>query len=1646
MITCKTSRYSSILAMIVFMMVNGGSVLGYQEGAIPIAAVQRDKPVDFTSDILPILQRNCLACHNQQDNQGGLVLETPELMRKGGDNGPALLPNRGDDSLMLKYAAHQIEPVMPPKGNDVNASNLTSDELGLLRLWINQGALGTITTVNLSPKSMRQIPSRLSPIYSLDLTEDGQYLAVARSNRLYLVHAPTGKVVANLSDSTLAENSSNPESSIAHRDLIQSLAFNLEGDLLASGGFREVKLWRRPSDVKLLDIASGSPVTSLATSPDGKVLVIGNNAGVVQFYDANSGQPGLKINAHTGKVVAIRFAVDGRLVTASQDQTIRWWNPSDGSPAGVIETPSPIHAIELTALPKKGENEAANPTALIQQLVSAGVDQMVRVWAIPTSSPTPIHSPFQGGVRSAFSKDQSVVAIALGDGTVQVNRRDDTGVYKTVAQWKVAAEGLLSLSLIEINNPKADESKKSLTWLATLAADGTICWHDIDKQTLIASWRGGSAGTTIAAASGDGKWMATGGADGLIRLWSSDALLQTPVETSTVSMPLVYAISAQRSSMAMAGVSDGMPAIKIVETETGKVSHQFTGYTATIRALAFSADGTRLLAGVEDKSLLLWTLSEPPTQMPRKIEGLSAAVTAVSFSPDASQALVGTADNMVYLVNIADGMVVQKFAGHSAAILGVGYAAQVPYSLSSDRSVRFWNPADGSQVRTFNDQAATVAWAMSPDGNLFALAADDKNIRLHQTASGQLVQTLTGHTQAASSLAFAADGKKLVSTAAFADRPSESIVWDLGGATPRVQEVLLEKDVKWSLFDAKSERVWLQTNAGLSRRISLRWVRYLEGQTQPIRALAFTTNGQTLFTAGQDGGVRGYQTANGQATFTTSHGAAVTAIGLSPDESLFVTAGENSSLRLWQANGNAFGVQQIQGVKGVPQSVAVSGDNQSVIVGCKGDKPNVQVYDMTSGKMVQQFSDSASGVIGLAVESTKLATPAAKNLSSNLITISADAIFKNQLVSQRVIAGHSGEVHSLAAMPGQPRQMWSGSADSTVRLWNLDNGQAIRQINHGGPVLAIAVRPDGQRIASVSENKTAKLWQINGQQIAELRGDLRAKTQLAKATYQQTSANAMVNVSKQRLEASEKDLPLKQEAEKKVAETLAAAEKTLAEKQAILEKAGNEKMVAEKEAIDAAAAARTALVQKSNAEKAFKAATTEVEAAQQRSSQIASLANASPNDAALKTAAEQAAMKLTAAQQVVQQSQAAMQAPSEAYNTATNTANTAAQKVSTLQKPYNDAKAEVLKANAARNLAFQQHEIAVRELKTAQDKVPMLQATFADAERAAAAAKMRFEAAQKALADSEMPIRCVAFSEDGSILVTGGDHFNLHSWDGEVGTPSAVYAGHVAGLSSVGMLDQDRFVSASADGSIKVWQRNPPWRLERTIGSIDQPDLISHRVLSLDFNPDSSQLLVAGGVPSRDGQLQTFSVADGSRVTQFANLHSDVIHSARFSPDGKRIATASADKYVRTIDVATGQILHRFEGHTNYVLSVTWKGDGQTLVSGGADNAIKVWEVETADQKRTIDNNLNKAITKIEYIGETDTVVSSSGDRGVRIHNAENGGVIRNFAGAKAWLHSVDVSADGTVVATGGEDGRVLIWNGANGQVLHTLELGGNRG
>ena len=68
---------------------------------ITVDQLQRAEPVSFEKEILPVLQKNCLACHSASERQGGLILETPAGILKGGDNGPAVTPGNSANSLLL---------------------------------------------------------------------------------------------------------------------------------------------------------------------------------------------------------------------------------------------------------------------------------------------------------------------------------------------------------------------------------------------------------------------------------------------------------------------------------------------------------------------------------------------------------------------------------------------------------------------------------------------------------------------------------------------------------------------------------------------------------------------------------------------------------------------------------------------------------------------------------------------------------------------------------------------------------------------------------------------------------------------------------------------------------------------------------------------------------------------------------------------------------------------------------------------------------------------------------------------------------------------------------------------------------------------------------------------------------------------------------------------------------------------------------------------------------------------------------------------------------------------------------------------------------------------------------------------------------
>ncbi len=309
----------------------------------------------------------------------------------------------------------------------------------------------------------------------------------------------------------------------------------------------------------------------------------------------------------------------------------------------------------------------------------------------------------------------------------------------------------------------------------------------------------------------------------------------------------------------------------------------------------------------------------------------------------------------------------------------------------------------------------------------------------------------------------------------------------------------------------------------------------------------------------------------------------------------------------------------------------------------------------------------------------------------------------------------------------------------------------------------------------------------------------------------------------------------------------------------------------------------------------------------------------------------------------------------------------------------------------------------------------------------------------RTLAQHNGPVRSVAFSPVGDRIATADARGGLKVWETATGL-GVIAFGHTApGAATIQSLQKVAFsgpgsiVSASADGTLKTWSYTGNWTLHKTLG----PHVF--RVLALDFSPDGGLLAAGGGEPSRSGEVKMWEVGKGMLGRSLPSLHSDTVFSVRFSPDGNKLATASADKFLKVTNVADGKLLRSYEGHTHHVLAVDWKSDGKELVTGGADNVLKVWDFASGEQLRTL-QAVGKQVTSVRWIAGKPEVVGASGDTQVRIWNPDNGGITRGFGGAGDYVYSVAASADGSRITAGGADGVLFIWNGQNGQVMQRLE------
>jgi WD40 repeat protein len=275
------------------------------------------------------------------------------------------------------------------------------------------------------------------------------------------------------------------------------------------------------------------------------------------------------------------------------------------------------------------------------------------------------------------------------------------------------------------------------------------------------------------------------------------------------------------------------------------------------------------------------------------------------------------------------------------------------------------------------------------------------------------------------------------------------------------------------------------------------------------------------------------------------------------------------------------------------------------------------------------------------------------------------------------------------------------------------------------------------------------------------------------------------------------------------------------------------------------------------------------------------------------------------------------------------------------------------------------------------------------------------------------------FSPDGR-LVAGAGADAVHIWDTATGLP-VITLQHEAPVRSLAFSPNGRLIATGGeDGKARVWtvaEGLPVSAFTHGVGARGDD------VRAVSFSPDSSRLLTVGG----DRFARIFSVAGPD--TPLLRLNNIVlINTARFSHDGKLVATGGSDLIVRTWNSVAGEKLDEFptSGQTT---DLAFSPDDRLLAAAGSiDTLARIWNVPTGDLVGII-NGHRSGVQSVTFSPDGRSVVTTGRDGKVLLSRSTDGLLQATLLGSRGSVPNASFSPDGRRVITAGDDGSARIWD-----------------
>ena len=606
-------------------------------------------------------------------------------------------------------------------------------------------------------------------------------------------------------------------------DWVTSVAFSPDGVLLASGSYdNKVRLWDVATHTNIATLEGHEEiVTSVAFSPDGTFLASGDDDGWVKFWDVSSHENTATFRGHRESIISVVFSHDGALLASTAERsTAKLWNVATKENIATLgrwtqSIASISFSSDGTLVASGGDTTllwdmetkeviatlgghwrdvsvAFSPDGTL--LASGASDGTVKLWNIAewTSTLQIISGNRQKGVINTQLVEPFVV---------EAKDRYDNPLSDVQVTFKVTkGEGLLSgkSQVVEVTTDTNGRAAQPLTLGPHVGINSVAVSIANSVVTFNAS---GISPYQLEIISGDHQHGQFGSAlaEPLVvevRDWQGNLLPDTQV-TFTISngdallngKSMVEHVTTDANGRAALSLVLGYTIENTVAVSIGPetVSFSVTGnsssYSNTFSssedgppAAALSPDGkTIAISSSYTNTVELWDV-ETHTNI-ATLEGHTNYIWSVAFSPDGILLATGSEDNTVKLWNVETHTNIATLEGHTAHITSVAFSpdSMLLASGAFDGIVKVWNVATHENIATFGGHDAAIlnnwfgGWyasvAFSPDGTTLVYGASDE-IKFWDVATKQEIATIVAHPDRVISLSFSSDGTLLASNSA----------------------------------------------------------------------------------------------------------------------------------------------------------------------------------------------------------------------------------------------------------------------------------------------------------------------------------------------------------------------------------------------------------------------------------------------------------------------------------------------------------------------------------------------------------------------------------------------------------------------------------------------------------------------------------------------------------------------------------------------------------------------------------------------------------------------------------------------------------------------------------------------------------------